>query len=66
MVGDIREQSQKISYVSENKVTEIGYFMRFAEFSPETKNVVGIVAVIIDKTGKIIYRDPKSIRFVFE
>jgi len=40
--------------------------MRFAEFSPETKNVVGIVAVILDKTGKIIYRDPKSIRFVFE
>ena len=66
MVGDIREQSQKISYVSENKVTEIGYFMRFTEFSPETKNVVGIVAVILDKTGKIIYRDPKSIRFVFE
>jgi hypothetical protein len=66
MVGDIREQSQQISYVSDSKVTEIGYFMRFAEYSPETKNVVGIVAVILDKSGKIIYRDPKSIRFVFE
>jgi hypothetical protein len=66
MVGDIREQSQQISYVSDNKVTEIGYFMRFAEYTPETKNVVGIVAVILDKSGKIIYRDPKSIRFIFE
>jgi hypothetical protein len=66
MVGDIREQSQQISYVSDNNVTEIGYFMRFAEYTPETKNVVGIVAVILDKSGKIIYRDPKSIRFIFE
>jgi hypothetical protein len=65
-IYDIRQQAQKVTYVSENKVTEMGYFMRFAEFSPEAKNVVGIVAIILDKTGKIIYRDPKSIRFVFE
>jgi hypothetical protein len=65
-IYDIRQQAQKVTYVSENKVTEMGYFMRFAEFSPEVKNVVGIVAVIVEKTGKIIYREPKSIRFVFE
>jgi len=63
---DIRNQSQRVSYVSENKVTEVGYFMRFAEFSPEMKNVVGVVAVIMDKQGKICYRDPKTIRFIFE
>jgi hypothetical protein len=65
-IYDIRQQAQRVTYVSENKVTEMGFFMRFAEFSPESKNVVGIVAIILDKTGKIIYRDPKSIRFVFE
>jgi hypothetical protein len=65
-IYDIRQQAQRVTYVSENKVTEMGFFMRFAEFSPESKNVVGIVAIILDKTGKIIYRDPKSIRFIFE
>jgi|694.fasta_scaffold07611_23 hypothetical protein len=63
---DLRAQSQKISYVDDNKVLQIGYFMRFAEYSPEAKNVVGVVAVVLDKNGKIHYRDPKSIRFVFE
>lgn len=65
-IYDIRQQTQKVTYVSEHKVTEMGYFMRFAEYNPESKNVIGIVAIILDKTGKIIYRDPKSIRFVFE
>jgi hypothetical protein len=65
-IYDIRQQAQKVTYVSESRATEMGYFMRFAEFNPEAKNVVGIVAVIVDKTGKIIYREPKSIRFVFE
>jgi hypothetical protein len=65
-VYDIRQQAQRVTYVSDGKVTEVGYFMRFAEFAPEAKNVVGIVAVILDKSGKIFYRDPKSIRFVFE
>ena len=63
---DLRTHAQKITYVDDNKVLQMGYFMRFADYSPEAKNVVGVVAVVLDKTGKILYRDPKSIRFVFE
>jgi hypothetical protein len=62
---DIREQSQQVSFTNAQSATEIGYFMRFAEFSPEAKGVVGVVAVILDKTGKIHYREPRSVRFVF-
>lgn len=64
-VNDIRSQAQKVSYISSEKVTEIGFFMRFAEFTPQGTNSVGLVAVIIDKLGNVHYRDPKSIRFIF-
>jgi len=66
IINDLRSQSQKVVYTTNDKVTEIGYFMRFAEFKPEGVNAVGLVAVIIDKQGKVCSREPKSIRFVFE
>jgi hypothetical protein len=62
---DIREQAQQVSFTNAQNATEVGYFMRFAEFSPETKGVVGVVVVILDKTGKIHYREPRSVRFIF-
>ena len=66
ILNDLRSQSQKVVFTNSARATEIGYFMRFAEFRPEGVNAVGLVAVIIDKTGKVCYREPKSIRFVFE
>ena len=66
IINDLRSQSQKVVFTNSDRATEIGYFMRFAEFRPEGVNAVGLVAVIIDKTGKVCYREPKSIRFVFE
>jgi hypothetical protein len=68
MVGerlDIREQAQQVSFTNAQNATEVGYFMKFAEYSPEAKGAVGLVAVILDKTGKIHYREPRSVRFIF-
>lgn len=62
---DIREQAQQVSFTNAQNATEVGYFMRLSEFSPEAKGVVGVVAVILDNAGKIHYRDPRSIRFIF-
>jgi hypothetical protein len=63
---DIREQAQQVSFTNGQNATEVGYFMRLAEFSPEAKGIVGVVAIILDKTGKIHYREPRSIRFIFD
>jgi hypothetical protein len=62
---DIRTMLPRVTYINSNRTTDEGYFLKLAEFKPEATGSIGIVALILEKTGKICYRDPKSIRFVF-
>jgi len=63
--SDIRTMLPRVTYIDGNKTMTEGYFFKFAEFKATAPGTVGIVAVILEKTGKICYREPKSIRFVF-
>jgi hypothetical protein len=64
--NDIRRGAQKVSFTTENKVTDVGYFLRLAEFKTESPGMIGAVAIIVDRSGKVLYREPKSIRFIFD
>ena len=65
-ITDIRNGMQIVHFLSDKNVTEEGYFMTFAKYEPSTAGTVGIVFVILDKRGKVCYRDPKSVKFIFK
>jgi hypothetical protein len=61
---NFRETLPEVEYVDEQKATTTGHFLFFANYNPHNAGGIGIVAGILQRNGKVIYREPKNIRFI--
>lgn len=63
-VADIRTNSPEVNVTGENGALVRAWFMEWAHYKPSAPGAVGLYCVILMPDGRVVYRDPRRVKFI--